>query len=237
MWESAKKVAGWVAKSARSALRAVVLIASVALLLPVSACDKPAKPVMLIYGDSLTVQSASAVSWLYGSKYTIVVRAWGGTAICDWVAEATSDRKTVHPDRVVIAFTGNTASCVKKDFLANGPAGATANYELALREMAGVFKGIPLSVVGSPAMNHGGAGYPTAFPYNGSPFLNAMYRRVCAQLGLTYNGGADDALTPGHVFTWMRPKLFGGSVVVVRMSDGVHLTSDGQLLYGSALGN
>jgi hypothetical protein len=217
-------------------MRVVLLISVVASLLAGTGCHQAPKPVMLIYGDSLTVQSESAVTSLYAGQYTLVFRAYAGTAMCDWVASASSDRKAVHPARVVLAFTGNTATCVAADFLAQGPAGATANYERALREMSLVFKGIPVSVVGSPAMNHGSPDYPAWFPYNGSSSLNGMYRWVCAQLGLTYNSSADDLLSPGHVFTWMRPKLFSQQSAVVRLSDGIHLTLDGQLLYGFALG-
>ncbi len=83
-----------------------------------------------------------------------------------------------------------------------------------------------------PAMHNKSGG---AYPYNGSAALVAMYKAVGNQLGLSIDTRADDSLTPGHEFSTTRPAYPHGPPVVVRLSDGVHLTPAGQLWYGSAL--
>ena len=194
------------------------------------------KPTMLIYGDSLTVLSEGATTRFYGARYTIVFRAMGGTSICDWTGTAAADRATYHPDRVVIAFTGNSASCSRDALLSGGISAWLANYQRSLLTMREVFDGLPISVVGSPAMlspRPQGSWYPT----NGYAGLNAMYRQMCAEYGMQYNAKADDSLTPGHVFRAERPAFPGdGPLTTVRAPDGVHVLPAGALYYGAALG-
>lgn len=45
--------------------------------------------------------SEPAVAFLSGSKYNIVFRAQGGTAMCDWDVAAAHDRKVYKPNRGV----------------------------------------------------------------------------------------------------------------------------------------
>lgn len=195
-----------------------------------------AKPTLLIYGDSLTVLSEGAVDLLYGSSYHVVFRAQGGTSICDWTAHAAQDRAVEHPSRVVIAFTGNAASCSIGDLQHGGVSAWLANYQRSLLHMRQVFNGLPISVVASPAML---TPQPqgTWYPENGNPLLNRMYQQMCARYGMHYNASADEALSPGHVFQWQRPAFPGnGPEVTVRAPDGVHVLPAGALYYGAALG-
>ena len=191
------------------------------------------RPVVVVYGDSLTVQSESAaLSTHPGLRERVVFRAAGGTAMCDWVSQAAIDRVALSPKRVVLAFTGNTASCAAAAFRSGGVPGATGLYEVSLREMHAIFHGVPISVVIPPAMHNLENGW---YPYNGNAALVAMYKRVGAELHMTINTRADDWLTPGHVFTATRPAYPHGPPVLVRLSDGVHLTPAGELWYGAAL--
>jgi hypothetical protein len=199
----------------------------------------PAKPTVLIYGDSLTVLSEPAVSFLSavsGGKYTVVFRAEGGTAMCDWAGATARDRLTYKPVRVVLAFTGNVDGCVKADYKASKINGVVANYDHSLREIARNYSGIPVTVIASPAMDnlHGASWYPE----NGNPTINAMYKADSLQLGLRYSTVADDTLTPGHVYTAYRP-AYGtkAPLVQVRAGDGVHLTPAGTVYYAEALLN
>ena len=201
------------------------------LLSAIAACGTPAppKPTLLVYGDSLTVMSEPAMDYLYATKYKIVFRAEGGSAMCDWSAKAAADRLVYHPSRVVIAFTGNNHTCVTNDYTADGTAGFLANYSRALTQFHAAFAGLPISVVASPAMQ---SVWPADwFPENGTPALNALYRTLCTQLGMTYNADADNSLSPGHVFTLQRPQFLHGPMVDVRTSDGVHLTGAGEVWY------
>lgn len=191
------------------------------------------KPVVVIYGDSLTVEAEPAVEQLArSSSERVVFRAYGGTAMCDWTAQAARDKVALHPQKVVLAFTGNTASCVSSDFLAHGIPGAVGNYERALTRMRSIYSTESMVVVLAPAMNNLPSGW---FPFNGSPALNAMYRQVGNELHISVDSAADNLLTPNHVFSRTRPLTPGGPPVVVRLGDGVHLTTAGAQLYGRAL--
>jgi hypothetical protein len=151
----------------------------------------------------------------------IVFRARGGTAMCDWTARARFDSVAIHPKRVVLAFTGNTASCAAAAFRTGAAAGATALYERSLREMRAIFPRLPITLVILPAMHNLPHGW---YPFNGNADLATMHKRVGAQLHMTINTRADDWLTPGHLYTATRTAYPHGPPVLVRLSDGVHLT-------------
>ena len=188
---------------------------------------------MLVYGDSLTVLSEPAARLLYRDRYRVVFQAAGGTSICDWTRGAAADKALYHPARVVIAFTGNTATCVAGDYRRGGLDGLVANYRRSLLALRSVYVGTAITVVGSPAMAPQRAG--SFWPSNGELGLNLMYRLVCAEYAMHYDSFADDALTPGHRFAWTRPAFPGnGPPVTVRLSDGVHVTPAGALYYAAA---
>lgn len=191
------------------------------------------RPVVVVYGDSLTVQSEAAVRSLHrGTSERLVFRARGGTAMCDWTDRAFFDEDTLHPKRIILAFTGNTASCAAAAYRTGGAAAATALYEHSLRQMRAIYAHVPITLVIPPAMHNLPMGW---YPFNGDPALVAMYKRVGSQLGMTIDTHADDWLTPGHVYTATRPAYPHGATVVVRLSDGVHLTPAGELWYAAAL--
>jgi hypothetical protein len=191
------------------------------------------KPTLLVFGDSLTVQSEDAANFLYGSQYRIVFRAVGGSGACDWSSEAVVDRAAYRPSAVVVAFSGNTSNCSVADWNRAKCTGVIGNYRANLAVFRDAFRGLPVKVVGSPAM-HDNIGW---FPCNGNLALNAMYRSFAAESGWTYTNSADDALTPGHLFTYTRPAFPGnGPTVIVRAPDGVHLTPAGAAYYGAVIG-
>jgi len=209
------------------------------LAVAASACSAPAphpKPTVLIYGDSLTVLSEPSTHFLYDGKDNIVFRAAGGTSLCDWISQAALDRQLYHPARVVIAFTGNAASCSARDLEIGGVSAWLANYQQSLLTMRNSFQGLPITVVAAPAMSKQPAG--TWYPENGNPLLNHMYAAMCAKYGMRYEPGADNALSPDHRFAWDRPAFPGnGPMVAVRAADGVHLSPAGELFYAAALGS
>lgn len=211
-------------------LLSVLMIVGVAV-----ACTTPppGSPTVLVYGDSLTVQSIGATHAAYDAVQTTDFQAKGGTAACDWAPGVMVDRAAYKPTRVVIAFTGNASTpCANAAYVAGGIPAVVANYEQAIRQFRAVYLDIPITIIGTPAMAPTVPGYPV----NGNSALNTMYQRVAAELGMTYSSAADDGLTPGHVFTMTRPTYGGGPVVTVRLTDGIHLTTDGATYYGHALG-
>ena len=74
-------------------------------------------PRVNVYGDSLTVQAdpyLHAIAKVYG--FTVTVRAFSGTAPCDFVPTLQSDLRTRRPDLVLFAFSGNSiATCMLDD--------------------------------------------------------------------------------------------------------------------------
>jgi hypothetical protein len=209
---------------------AVVLVPLVAVIYLAS--RGPGKPVVVVYGDSLAVQSEDAAKQLqpdHGER--AVFRVKGGTALCDAIPEAAMDRLWLHPARVVVAFTGNTATCARESFASGGAKAAIAFYEKTLRLLRTIYPVEPMTIVIPPAM-HDRVGW---YPLNGDPRLVAMYERVGAQLHMNINTDADTWLTPGHVFAQNRPDSVTGKSVEVRLSDGIHLTPAGARWYGAAL--
>ena len=191
------------------------------------------RPSVVIYGDSLTVQSEAAVHQLdTNPAEEVIFKARGGTAMCDWISQASYDQLALHPTRVVLAFTGNTASCANAVFLQQGVAGTVALYEHSLRQMRAIFPAIPITVVIPPAMHNLAQGW---FPFNGNPALVAMYKKVGTELHMIIDTAADDWLTPGHVYSQERPAYPNGPLIDMRLSDGVHLSPAGEIWYAAAL--
>jgi hypothetical protein len=192
-------------------------------------------PTVLVYGDSLTVESETATRFLYPAE-RFVFRAEGGAGMCDYAPSAASDRQKWHPARVVLAFTGNVSNCSLAAFKSGLLTGVVDNYEAALRTFRRAFQDLPITVISPPAMNSASPTYPPWFPLNGNPAFGAMYQRVCRSLGMTYSLAADRSLTPGHVFRFSGPRFVNGPTVPLRLSDGIHLTPEGSAWYGAAIG-
>jgi hypothetical protein len=68
---------------------------------PVEAPVEP--PLTLIYGDSLTFESLPYLGGPDGN-----VKAYPGTALCDWVEQIKQDVVERGADRVIVAFSGNS---------------------------------------------------------------------------------------------------------------------------------
>ena len=191
------------------------------------------RQVVLVFGDSLTVQSEDAARQFAPSlNERVVFEAEGGSAMCDWVRRAPLELAKRHPVRVVLAFTGNTASCVSKAYLKSGARGAVSVYEESLRQMRTIFARVPITLVVPPAMRNLPHGW---FPFNGNAALVAMYKQVGAELHMTVDTSADDWLTPHHIYRQARSAFPYGPVTDVRLTDGVHLTPAGELWYAAAL--
>jgi hypothetical protein len=69
----------------------------------------PAARRVVLYGDSLAWQAQGFfTAALAGAGITqVATRTYGGTAICDWFADMRADAATLHPDAVVVEFSGN----------------------------------------------------------------------------------------------------------------------------------
>jgi hypothetical protein len=82
-----------------------------------AAAPTPERPRIAIYGDSLTLQASpylTAISKAFGLR--LVVRAFSGTAPCDFLPVLRKDLTEQRPDLVMFAFSGNSvATCMLDD--------------------------------------------------------------------------------------------------------------------------
>lgn len=88
------------------------------------------KPLVLVYGDSLTFESADYIAYLMGDAYDVRVDAMGGTALCDYRERMVRAAQSLRPKLVISAFSGNAATpCME---------GSTSQDEIAERYDADV---------------------------------------------------------------------------------------------------
>jgi hypothetical protein len=64
---------------------------------------------VVLYGDSLAAQSQEffAAKLASAGITQVTTRTFGGTAICDWLGKMRVDAMAIHPDAVVVEFSGN----------------------------------------------------------------------------------------------------------------------------------
>jgi len=104
----------------------LVVVAATAGILYVVLRERPR---VVVYGDSLSVESKHHFSDALGAGDTadVTVRAFGGTAICDWLIPMRQDAESLRPAAVVIQFVGNVRSdCMR------GPDGEVLGEPAAL---------------------------------------------------------------------------------------------------------
>jgi hypothetical protein len=84
----------------------------------------------VVYGDSLTQESAWAINQQFATKkgWAYTVRSWGGTAPCDWATWLPSDLNLHQPSVVSISTAGNSLTPCMKDANGNNLAFGTSEY-------------------------------------------------------------------------------------------------------------
>ena len=223
-----------------------------------------ARPVVVLYGDSLAWEAQDTFVQAFADRtgLKVVLRTFGGTAICDWLDAMADDAATLSPGAVVVEFSGNTMTPCVQDAAGRPLAGTAfveryaADAEAVIATFAPtgaqvVFAGAPIS---RAAEERG--------DFNGGR-LNALYE----QMGRTHDGvryvdAGAAVLESGH-WTATLPCLpvepctggidaAGQGVNVVRAPDGGHFCpaskdavrgvtgacpvwSSGAFRYGSAL--
>ena len=223
-----------------------------------------ARPVVVLYGDSLTweAQDVFVQSFADRAGLQVVVRTFGGTAICDWLDTMTDDAATLSPGAVVVEFSGNNMTPCMQDAAGQPLTGTafveryTADAEAVIATFAPtgaqvVFAGAPISRSAEESGD-----------FNGGR-LNALYERMGrTHDGVRYFDAGAAVLESGH-WTATLPCLpaepctggfdaAGQGVNVVRAPDGGHFCpasagavrgvtgacpvwSSGAFRYGSAL--
>ncbi len=186
---------------------------------------------VLLYGDSLTWEARNAFTALLSDAgATVVVRAFGGTSICDWFSYMATDVQQFDPEVTVVDFSGDDFTpCIT----ARAPPGSSiqsvaAAYRTDALQAAGILtsRGGRVIFAADPVtywspdrtMQNMYAGLPGAFP--GSSFVDA-----------------GEAVTLGGNFTWTMPCLPGepgcsNGSVVVRAPDGIHFCPEPEPAFG-----
>jgi len=76
-----------------------------------------ARPRVILYGDSLSAQSSADFRRFVGDEggADVTLRAFGGTAPCDWLGTMHEDADAISPDAVVLQFAGNAFTpCMRR---------------------------------------------------------------------------------------------------------------------------
>jgi hypothetical protein len=222
------------------------LISAVAFNLDASAAAVPvhsAQPTrslrVALYGDSLSSQAHEF--FVHAIRRAGITRVsthtYGGTAICDWLSQMRSDAASLHPDAVVVQFSGNDLTACMRGTDGEQLQGAAYfdKYEADASQVLKIFAPDHTLVffAGSPVSRSEQQTHNV-----GLLRLNAMYREISqfSAYGRYIDAGAS-VLLDGH---WTRtlPCLpnepctggrdaNGTPINVVRAPDGGHFCPSG----------
>ncbi len=190
------------------------------------------RPVIALYGDSLAWEAEHHFQRrLEAAGAEVVARTWGGTAICDFFDEMVADAAALHPDAVVVEFSGNGMSaCISERARTQGLLSA---YRTDAHAVVALFPGTRVYFAGAPA-----APQPAgASDFNGGEF-DALYQAVAQRHpNARFVDAGASVLDEGR---WTRTlpcrpdePCTGGvddrgeGVNVVRAPDGAHFCPDG----------
>jgi len=185
-------------------------------------------PRVALYGDSLATQASPYFDALaLPSGVTVLNRVYGGTAICDWLADMQTDAATFRPQAVVIEFSGNALTpCMAG--LTPGTAAYYAKYQHDVEQAIGIFLGVGAHIYLDAA----------PLPLSAAASQNAFnLDKIYAALAMDHPGvtyvDAGQAVMVGGEFTLVMPCLSDepctgpNGTNLVRAPDGVHFCPDG----------
>lgn len=188
---------------------------------------------VVLYGDSLGWEAQSSFHFTLGSAgFTqVTTRTFGGTAICDWLAQMRADETALHPDAVVVEFSGNAIGrCMWG--LDGSPLSTSAyfaKYQHDARAVLDIFtRTATVYLVGTPISQRAALADD---PNTGR--LNTIYQTLAATTAHTRYIDAGAAVTAEGHWTHTLPCLAtepcsggtdaaGTHVNVVRAPDGAH---------------
>jgi hypothetical protein len=196
-------------------------------LLPVRAGRS--RPVVVFYGDSLGWEARNDLAFtLTAAGADVQTRTMGGTALCDFLPVMQQDAATLHPDAVVIEFSGNAMTpCMLGSRIAMAGLEPIDAYRVDAEEALRIFPTSRVYFVGTPPGAPGKPGW-----FHGGLF-NEMYREVAAAHASARYVDAGAAVLDHGRFTMTLPCLAGEpctggtdsqgrAVNVVRAQDGHH---------------
>lgn len=205
-----------------------------------SAADDPsavrplARPLVVLYGDSLAWEAQHSFVQAFTDQpgVEVVVRTYGGTAICDWLETMSTDAATLAPGAVVIEFSGNALTPCMQDDAGQGLTGDEyfGRYASDAEQAITIFADSDAQVI------FAGAPISLADEQNGEDAearLNPMYRELGERSPDVRYVDAGAAVLDAGSWTKTLPCIPGEpctdqQVTVVRASDGVHFCPAGE---------
>jgi hypothetical protein len=180
------------------------------------------------YGDSLGMEAGKNFSDLaQADGASALVRAYPGTAVCDFLAKMATDSASWQPTAVVLVFSGdNFTPC-----MAGYPIGSPqyyAKYQTDIQTAIDLFRphGTQVFLIGLPYDASSNANQNIAN-------MNQLFASVAAtNTGVTYVD-AGQAVMANGAFTWTLPCLPGepctgpSGTNLVRAPDGAHFCPSG----------
>ncbi len=199
-----------------------------------------ARPVAVLYGDSLAWEAREAFSSALAGQPGVEVhqRTFGGTAICDWLDQKADDVVELQPGIVVVQFSGNNFTPCMRGESGRPLTGdeLVERYAADARAVASIFEGSDVELVfaGAPIDRDGSSRIGR---------INDVYRRLAADLErVSYVDAGASVLADGR-WTATLPCLpgercdaigaTGPGRNVVRSPDGLHFCPSA---YDSELG-
>ncbi len=175
---------------------------------PRSSSPSRARGPVLVYGDSLIEQASPYL------RSTDVVRAYGGTALCDWVDNMARAASTEQPSVMVVEFVGNDLTPCMQGY--QTPEQVRAKYEADMARLKQLVDA-PILWVGPPAFRDRA---PAALGlYSSEP------RFVDAGEAVLAEGAYTDTLPCLADEGWVQGCVNGR--IRVRASDGAHFAMSG----------
>ena len=163
---------------------------------------------VLIYGDSLIEQASPYL------QSTDQIRAFGGTALCDWVDKMARAASVEQPTALVVEFVGNNVTPCMQSY--QTPEEVRAKYEADMERLKQLVDA-PILWVGPPPFRDR---EPAAFGlYESEP------RFVDAGDAVLADGAYTDTLPCLPDEGWMQGCVNG--LIRVRAPDGAHFATSG----------
>ena len=214
--------------------RFVPAIAVAVLAVALSGCfgpkGAPARPVVILYGDSLSWESGGAFQLALGPGVEVVHRNFPAMAICDYFDEMASDVDALRPSAVVFEFAGNVLTPCVRPFIGSTST-LVSKYAGDAAAATAIFtsRGVPVYLMGAPLL-------PGWNP-DPTPQLHAAYAAVATLAGplASFTNAGRAVLDAQGGYTDTLPCLPGegpaqgcnGGRITVRSPDRVHFCPAG----------
>jgi hypothetical protein len=206
--------------------RFVPILALAVAALAVAGCGAPSsppppRPVVILYGDSLSWEARAAFDFSMGGGVAVVHRNFPGLAPCDLLPSMAADAALLQPRAVVLEFAGNSLTPCMSGVTQSTLVG---KYAVDVARAATTFtsRGIAVYLMGAPLL--------PGWSFDPTTGLRATYTAVAAQSPLASFTDAGASVLDRGAYTATLPCRPGegpaagcaGGLITVRSPDRVH---------------